>query len=122
MASQHSELRSPAELIVVTHGADTAITPIALRESRSVQAHLGELLPAGGELVRVFGPANRLERRLAGTAHEDAGAEYLNYFSVQGVTGELDELAARLRAPPPGGGGVFSPPPPPPQTPGPARG
>ncbi|WP_280295837.1 S8 family peptidase [Nocardia abscessus] len=98
MASQHSELRSPAELIVVTHGAETAITPIALRESRSVQAHLGDLLPAGVELVRVFGPANRLERRLTGTLHEDAGAQYLNYFSVQGVTGELDELAARLRA------------------------
>ncbi|MEU1545688.1 S8 family peptidase [Nocardia sp. NPDC005745] len=98
MASQYSELRSPAELIVVTRGADTAITPIALRDSHSAQARLEELLPPGGELVRIFGPANRLERRLAGSPHLETGAEYLNYFYVTGVTGELDELAARLRA------------------------
>ncbi|MGW4326411.1 S8 family serine peptidase [Nocardia sp. NPDC004573] len=98
MASQHSPLRSPAELIVITRGADTAITPIALNDSRSAQSRLEELLPPGGELVRIFGPANRVERRLTGTPHLETGAEYLNYFFVRGVTGGLDELAARLRA------------------------
>ncbi|MEU2038996.1 S8 family serine peptidase [Nocardia niwae] len=98
MASQHSPLRSPAELIVIAHGAGTAITPIALNDSRSAQSRLEELLPPGGELVRIFGPANRLERRLTGTPQLETGAEYLNYFSVRGVTGGLDELAARLRS------------------------
>ncbi|MBF6193756.1 S8 family serine peptidase [Nocardia sp. CDC186] len=97
MASQQSELRSPAELVVVTHGTGTAITPIALSDSRSAQARLTELLPAGGELVRIFGPANRLERRLTATPYRETGAEYLRYFYVRGVTGRLDELAARLR-------------------------
>ncbi|MGK8522536.1 S8 family peptidase [Nocardia asteroides] len=98
MASQHSQLRSPAELIVVTRGADTAITPTAVSDSRSVHSRLEDLLPAGGEMVRIFGPANRLERRLTGTPYQETGAEYLHYFFVRGVTGELNELAARLRA------------------------
>lgn len=97
MASQHPGLRSPAELIVVTYTADAAITQIALRESRSVQSHVGTRLPEGGELVRIFGSANRLQGRLSGTSHEQTGAEYLGYFSVRGVDGDLHELAARLR-------------------------
>ncbi|MEV6324769.1 hypothetical protein AB0M45_26805 [Nocardia sp. NPDC051787] len=97
MASQHPKLRSPAELIVVTYAADATITPIALRESRSVQSHVGTRLPEGGELVRIFGPANRLQGRLSGTARERTGTEYLNYFYVRGVDSELDELAVRLR-------------------------
>ncbi|WP_067465063.1 S8 family serine peptidase [Nocardia amamiensis] len=97
MASQHPKLRSPAELIVVTHAADAAITPIALRESRSVQSHVARRLPEGGRLVRIFGPPNRLQGRLRGASYEQTGAEYLNYFYVDGVGGELHELAGRLR-------------------------
>ncbi|UAK36102.1 S8 family serine peptidase [Nocardia asteroides] len=69
-----------------------------MSDSRSVQARLNELLPDDGELVRIFGPANRLERRLTGTPHLGTGAEYLHYYFVRGVTDDLDELAARLRA------------------------
>ncbi|WP_330230922.1 S8 family serine peptidase [Nocardia sp. NBC_00508] len=97
MASQHPKFRSPAELIVVTHTADAAITPSALGESRSVQSHLGMRLPEGGELLRIFGPANRLQSRLTGTTLEETGSEYLNYFYARGVDGELNELAAQLR-------------------------
>ncbi|WP_345494938.1 S8 family peptidase [Nocardia callitridis] len=59
-----------------------------------------DLLPAGASLVRIFGPANRLASRIAETPHADAGfgADYLNYFSVRGVTDELAAVAERLRA------------------------
>ncbi|MEU4342042.1 S8 family peptidase [Nocardia sp. NPDC023852] len=98
MASQHRELRSAAELIVVTRGTDSEITPIALSENRDGQSRVNDLLPAGAQLVRIFGPANRLQSRLTGTPHAGTGAEYLNYFFVRGVTDDLDGVAERLRA------------------------
>lgn len=98
MASQHRELRSPAELIVVTRGTDSEITPIALSENRDGQSRVNDLLPAGAQLGRIFGPANRLQSRLTGTPHAGTGAEYLNYFFVRGVTDDLDGVAERLRA------------------------
>ncbi|WP_084654341.1 S8 family peptidase [Nocardia altamirensis] len=98
MASPYAALRSPAELIVVADGAAAALTPTAMDESRGIESRLTALLPPGGALVRIFGPANRLPRRLAGTPDESSGAEYLKYFAVRGVTGDLAALAARLRA------------------------
>lgn len=96
MASQHSAPRSPAELIVVTHGPATPLTPSVLNDSLGAEARLTALLPAGGRLVRIFGPPNRLHQRVAGTPHEPVAAEYLKYFSVCGVTDGLADLAARL--------------------------
>ncbi|WP_194833411.1 S8 family serine peptidase [Nocardia sp. XZ_19_369] len=97
MAFQQRPLRSPAELIVVTNGADTALTSAVLRESQSTEARLTTLLPEGCRLARIFGPANRLPARVAGTAHEPVAAVYLQYFSVHGVTEDLAAVAARLR-------------------------
>ncbi|MFI9402721.1 S8 family peptidase [Nocardia sp. NPDC052316] len=97
MAFQQRPLRSPAELIVVTHGADTALTSAVLRESQSTEARLAALLPEGCRLARIFGPVNRLPPRVAGTAHEPVAAAYLQYFSVHGVIEDLDAVAARLR-------------------------
>ncbi|MFC9437290.1 S8 family serine peptidase [Nocardia sp. NPDC057030] len=97
MAPQHSAARSPAELIVVTHGPDTSLTPTALSDSRSAEERLTALLPAGGRLARIFGPPNRLHQRVAGTPHETIAAEYLKFFSVRGITDGLADLAARLR-------------------------
>ncbi|GAA1627078.1 S8 family serine peptidase [Nocardia ninae] len=97
MAFQQRPLRSPAELIVVTNGAGTALTAAVLRESQSTEARLTTLLPEGGRLARIFGPANRLPARVAGTSHEPVAAVYLQYFSVHGVTEDLDAVAARLR-------------------------
>ncbi|MFE9319716.1 S8 family serine peptidase [Nocardia sp. NPDC052278] len=89
---------SGSELIVVTHGARAGIDPHAVRESLAAQSRLVELLPEGGAPVRIFGPPNRLPQRIAGTAREDVGAEYLNYFAVRGVGDELEAIADRLRA------------------------
>ncbi|MBF6210524.1 S8 family serine peptidase [Nocardia puris] len=87
---------SPAELVVVTHGESRPIGPIALRENAAGESHLATLLPAGARLARVFGPANRLPGRLRGTDQEDVGADYLNYFCVQGVADHLDAIADTL--------------------------
>ncbi|MFI6169654.1 S8 family serine peptidase [Nocardia sp. NPDC051052] len=85
------------ELIVVTHGADTTLTRGALSDSLSTAARLTTLLPAGGRLARIFGPANRLHGRVAGTPHEPVAAQYLRYFAVRGVTADLAAIASRLR-------------------------
>ncbi|WP_433653958.1 S8 family serine peptidase [Nocardia sp. CA-128927] len=118
MASPQSALRSPAELIVVTHGTDTALTPSVLSDSRSTEERLAALLPAAGRLVRIFGPANRLYTRVAGTPHEPVAAEYLKYFSVRGLTEGLDEIAARLREDDAVDGAYVKPPAEPPIAPG----
>lgn len=97
MASQHRALRSPAELIVVTHGTERPLTPSVLEQSRGIESRLAALLPPGAELARIFGPANRLPGRVAGTPHEPVAAEYLKYFSVRGLDQDLDAIAARLR-------------------------
>ncbi|WP_280478556.1 S8 family serine peptidase, partial [Nocardia cyriacigeorgica] len=89
--------RTPAELVVVTHGATTAIDPAALRENAAVESHLAQLLPSAA-LSRVFGPARRLEHRLAGTPAEPDGAQLLNYFTVTGLAEDLESEADRLRA------------------------
>ncbi|MFI6044942.1 S8 family serine peptidase [Nocardia sp. NPDC051321] len=90
-------LHMQPELIVVTHGADTTLTPGALSDSLSTAARLTTLLPAGGRLARIFGPVNRLHGRVAGTPHEPVAAQYLRYFAVRGVTADLAAIAARLR-------------------------
>ncbi|PXX70823.1 subtilase family protein [Nocardia tenerifensis] len=97
MTTQQSAPRSQAELIVVTHGPDTSLTPSALEHSRDTEARLATLLPAGARLARVFGPIDRLHGRVAGTPHEPVAAEYLRYFSVHGLTEGLAALAAWLR-------------------------
>ncbi|MFF2083357.1 S8 family serine peptidase [Nocardia sp. NPDC058176] len=89
---------SPAELIVVTAPTGPAITPIALRENRSVRSRVDELLPATAHLVPIFGPDNRLAARLADTPQAPVAGAYLSYYSVRGEVGDLDELADRLRA------------------------
>lgn len=86
-----------SELIVVTHGARAGIDPAAVRESRAAESRVVELLPEGGVPVRIFGPADRLPRRIAGTDQEPVGAEFLNYFAVRGIGNELEALADRLR-------------------------
>jgi hypothetical protein len=96
-SSGTSVLRSPAELIVVTHRPKAAIDQIALETTRTTESHVSELLPDGAELVRIFGPANRLHHRLAGTPAEPEGADYLNYFAVRGVADNLEAVAERLR-------------------------
>lgn len=82
---------------MVTHYAEGAISAVALSDSRSTQSRLSALLPAGGALVRIFGPADRLPGRLAYT-ESAGGAKYLNYYSVRGGGDDLEELAGRLRA------------------------
>ncbi|MEV6279883.1 S8 family peptidase [Nocardia sp. NPDC051832] len=91
-------MRSPAELIVVTAGAGAPIQPIALRDNLATAEHLSTLLPLGARLRRIFGPPNRLPGRLAGTDQEPVGADYLNYFTVEGAVYDLDVIAERLRA------------------------
>ncbi|MEU7633001.1 S8 family peptidase [Nocardia sp. NPDC049220] len=98
MPSQHHGLRSPAELVVVTHGTGSAITPIAHTEHYDMQRRVSDRLPAGAELVRIFGSADRMQSRLAGTSEEGNGADYLNYFVVRGVPDDLDGVATQLRA------------------------
>ncbi|MFI7000737.1 S8 family serine peptidase [Nocardia sp. NPDC050175] len=97
MAPQQSAFQLRPELIVVTHGADTTLTPSALDDSLSTEARLTALLPTGGRLARIFGPVNRLHGRVAGTPHESVAAQYLRYFAVRGVTEGLTDIAARLR-------------------------
>ncbi|MFD3701559.1 S8 family serine peptidase [Nocardia sp. NPDC058658] len=88
----------PGELIVVTVSTGPEITPIALRENRSVRGRVDELLPATAHLVPIFGPDNRLAARLADTPQAPVAGEYLSYYSVHGELGDLGELAHRLRA------------------------
>ncbi|MFJ2666750.1 hypothetical protein ACIO14_20620 [Nocardia fluminea] len=88
----------PGELIVVTTPTGPEITPIALRENRSVRTRVDELLPATARLVPIFGPDNRLAARLADTPQALVAGEYLSYYSVHGDLGDLAELAHRLRA------------------------
>lgn len=87
----------PGELIVVTVATGPEITPIALRETRSVRSRVDELLPTTAHLVPIFGPGNRLAGRLADTAQAPVAGEYLRYYSVHGELGDLGELAHRLR-------------------------
>ncbi|ONM50109.1 S8 family serine peptidase [Nocardia donostiensis] len=94
---QAGPTRSPAELIVLTHGAHTAIETATVRESVSAHTRLAALLPQGAQVSRVFGPANRVRNRLAGTAAEPSGGEFLNYFSIRGLDTGLTELADQLR-------------------------
>ncbi|MFC9894753.1 S8 family serine peptidase [Nocardia sp. NPDC127579] len=89
---------APAELIVVTHGTGAPIRASALRETVAAAEHLDTLLPPGARLRRIFGPPNRLPDRLLGTDQEPVGAEYLNYFAVDGAVHDLEAVAARLRA------------------------
>ncbi|MCP2294242.1 Subtilase family protein [Nocardia amikacinitolerans] len=89
--------RSPAELIVVTHGAARPIGPIALRDSAAGRSHLQATLPGGARLSPIFGPADRLPGRLRGTDQESIGAQYLNYFAVLGVADDLEAVAEQLR-------------------------
>ncbi|MBB5916400.1 hypothetical protein BJY24_005312 [Nocardia transvalensis] len=94
---------SPSELIVVTHGAPAPIDEFVMTASRDTEARLAQLLPDGTELVRIFGPEVRVQQSLFGTPDEPTGAQFLNYFYVQGaatgrVAAELDTLAERLRA------------------------
>ncbi|WP_209899018.1 S8 family serine peptidase [Nocardia goodfellowii] len=91
-------MRSPAELIVVTHGAGTPIQSIALRDNLASAQRLNTLLPLDARLRRIFGPPNRLPGRLAGTEQESVGADYLNYFAVDGAGYDLEAIAERLRA------------------------
>ncbi|MFQ6394174.1 S8 family peptidase [Nocardia sp. KC 131] len=95
--AQTGVTRSAAELIVVTERTESTIDEIALDTSRFAQSRVADLLPEGAAIVRIFGPANRLYERLTGTAGEQDGADYLNYFSVHGVA-DLEAVAARLRA------------------------
>lgn len=88
---------SPAELVVVTTSTATEITPIALRENRSVRTHVDDLLPADARLVPIFGPDNRLAARLAGTPQATVAGEYLSYYAVLGAVSDLAALADRLR-------------------------
>ncbi len=88
---------APAELVVLTTATGTEITPIALRESRSVRARVDELLPADTHLVPIFGPDNRLAARLADTSQASVAGEYLRYYTVRGQVGDLAALADRLR-------------------------
>ncbi|MFD6270468.1 S8 family peptidase [Nocardia asteroides] len=88
---------APAELVVVTTPTGPEITPIALRENRSVRSHVDELLPAGTRLVPIFGPGNRLAARLAETSQAPVAGDYLGYYTVRGVMGDPGELADRLR-------------------------
>ncbi|MFE7720355.1 S8 family peptidase [Nocardia rhizosphaerihabitans] len=88
---------SPAELVVVTTPTATEITPIALRENRSVRTHVDDLLPADARLVPIFGPDNRLAARLADTPQAAVAGEYLSYYSVRGAVSDLAALADRLR-------------------------
>ncbi|MFQ6330735.1 S8 family serine peptidase [Nocardia sp. CWNU-33] len=96
-SAQAGATRSAAELIVVTERTTSAIDEIALDTSRSTQSHVADLLPPGAEIVRIFGPASRLRRKLVDTAGEPEGADYLNYFSVNGVA-DPEAVAAWLRA------------------------
>ncbi len=88
---------APVELVVLTTATGTEITPIALRESRSVRARVDELLPADTHLVPIFGPDNRLAARLADTSQASVAGEYLRYYTVRGQVGDLAALADRLR-------------------------
>ncbi|MFD3508097.1 S8 family serine peptidase [Nocardia sp. NPDC058666] len=87
----------PGELVVVTVPTGPEITPIALRENRSVRGHVDEMLPASAHLVPIFGPDNRLAARLADTSQAPVTGEYLSYYFVRGELGDLGELAHRLR-------------------------
>ncbi|WP_280300613.1 S8 family peptidase [Nocardia neocaledoniensis] len=88
---------APAELVVVTATTGPEITPIALRENRSVRSHIDDLLPVDAHLVPIFGPDNRLAARLARTPQAPVAGEYLSYYAVRGAVGDLGELAERLR-------------------------
>ncbi|WP_280370967.1 S8 family peptidase [Nocardia wallacei] len=96
------DVRSPHELIVVTHGAAASIDLVALNATRSAEDHVATLLPDDLELVRIFGAGDRLQQSLYGTPAESTGARYLNYFFVRGAarvpTADLTTLAERLRA------------------------
>ncbi|MFE9785656.1 S8 family peptidase [Nocardia salmonicida] len=87
----------PGELIVITTPTGPEITPIALRENRSVRTRVDELLPGTARLVPIFGPDNRLAARLADTPQAPVAGDYLSYYSVHGELGDLGELAHRLR-------------------------
>ncbi|WP_187688761.1 S8 family peptidase [Nocardia wallacei] len=96
------DLRSPHELIVVTHGTAAPIDYVSLDATRSAEDRLAALLPDDLALVRIFGAGDRLQYSLYGTPAEPTGAQFLNYFAVHGAdqvpTADLRTLAERLRA------------------------
>ncbi|MGN2639278.1 S8 family serine peptidase [Nocardia takedensis] len=90
--------RAPAELIVVTHGDDAPAAHRAIRDSLAAEARVSGALPPGARLTRVFGPAERVARRLVDTAAHPEAARYLTYFTVRDAGGDLAAVARRLRA------------------------
>ncbi|MGW5310625.1 S8 family serine peptidase [Nocardia thailandica] len=88
---------TPAELVVVTAPVGRTITPIALREHTALRERVDGMLGPHARLVPIFGPGNRLADRLTGTPQESVAGEYLGYYTVRGASGDLPELARRLR-------------------------